>query len=777
MAATSIAESLFQALTRIDRPGAFCAEGSSAAVLPGLEVRGVGPIGFPLTAQQAQEVKEHCEQAPYGKGEETLVDTSVRRVWQLTPDRFDLTNPEWPKFLAETLKAVRAELGLETQKLEAHLYNLLLYEKGSFFLPHRDGEKLDRMIATLVVVLPSAYEGGELVVRHEGRERTIDFGGGKDGSFRIHFAAFYADCEHEVRPLREGYRLCLVYNLTLAKAKKTIRAPRTAGHVEAVSNLLRDWAADAAADSPRKLAVTLEHQYTQDGLAWDALKGVDHARAQVLREAAGRAGCKAYLALLTFWESGSAVDDGGGYYGRRRWDRYGDDDEGDSGSHEMEEVFDSSLTAEHWTDDEGNRLRLGKMTVEPEEVVPEDSLREVEPEEDFEGYTGNAGMTLERWYRHAAVLLWPEKRHFEVLCGGASENPAAAFGLLVKKWQNAGREQQAALKEQCLDFTRHLIAHWRPKPYGGFGEKSEPCELVPALVRFDEPQLIQDFLRQVMTRDVSVEVTASLLKVCERHGWSAFRDAFSGLFRGTTAGSLPRNVRLLEQVCAGRWRRTPEWLGLCEALAQETITALEAIDGAQNDWQAGSLNRLEILAGLVRSLLAAGQDEALARLLVYAAAMPKRYPLRELQIPVLVGLQPWLAKHLESPSAPLAQWLAACQEQLAGLTSEKPRAPADFRRDADVACRCADCQELVQFLKDPHEKVHRFSVRKDRRQHLHQVIERHGCDVEHVTDRRGSPQTLVCTKNTASFQRRLRQYEVDKEHLAALRSIGANLPR
>jgi hypothetical protein len=78
-------------------------------------------------------------------------------------------------------------------------------------------------------------------------------------------------------------------------------------------------------------------------------------------------------------------------------------------------------------------------------------------------------------------------------------------------------------------------------------------------------------------------------------------------------------------------------------------------------------------------------------------------------------------------------------------------------------------------LRDPQEKVHRFSVRKERRQHLPQVIEQHLCDVEHVTERRGSPQTLVCTKNTASFQRRLQQYHADREHLAVLRSMEESL--
>ena len=155
-----IREELGQALSKIDRPGSFCVSGSAPAVLPGLEVEGLGPIGLPLTAKQAKELKKHCHQAPYGKGEKTLVDTSVRRVWRMEPDRFSLTNPDWERFIEETVAKVQEELGLEKQKLESHLYDLLLYEPGSFFLPHRDGEKLDRMVATLVVVLPSSYRGG-----------------------------------------------------------------------------------------------------------------------------------------------------------------------------------------------------------------------------------------------------------------------------------------------------------------------------------------------------------------------------------------------------------------------------------------------------------------------------------------------------------------------------------------------------------------------------------------------------------------------------------------
>jgi hypothetical protein len=166
---------LLGALSKIDRPGSFCVSGHVPAILPGLDVAGLGPIGLPLTSTQAEELKKCCEQAPHGKGTETLVDTSVRRVWRLKPEQFTLENPAWPAQVQQIVTKVQEDLGLEKHKLESHLHELLLYETGSFFLPHRDGEKLDRMVATLVVVLPSTFQGGELVVRHEGQEQVIDF--------------------------------------------------------------------------------------------------------------------------------------------------------------------------------------------------------------------------------------------------------------------------------------------------------------------------------------------------------------------------------------------------------------------------------------------------------------------------------------------------------------------------------------------------------------------------------------------------------------------------
>ncbi len=387
-----VKQQLIEAIQKIDRPGTFCTSGLLPATVPGLEVTGVGPVALPLEKRQAAALKKQAHRAPYGKGTETLVDTDVRRVWEIDADQIALANPQWEDVLQQAIATVQTEVGLENQKLEAHLYKLLLYESGSFFLAHRDGEKLDRMVATLVVALPSAHEGGELVVRHEGREEIVDFSA--NGRFQTQFAAFYADCEHEIRPVTSGFRLTLVYNLTLVKSKRTIAAPTSREHIATLTGVFRQWNPQRQSPSdstPSKLAVVLDHQYTEAGLTRDALKGVDRSRADVLFAAAREAGCDASLALVTYWECGSAEPSGGYGYG------YGDDFDDCGSEHEMGEIIDSGLTAEHFSDANGNPLAFGQIPLDEDEIVAKHPFTDDEPDaEDFEGYTGNAGMTLER---------------------------------------------------------------------------------------------------------------------------------------------------------------------------------------------------------------------------------------------------------------------------------------------------------------------------------------------------------------------------------------------
>src|SRR5262249_1372129 len=186
--------------------------------------------------------------------------------------------------------------------------------------------------------------------------------------------------------------------------------------------------------------------------------------------------------------------------------------------------------------------------------------------------------------------------------------------------------------------------------------------------------------------------------------------------------------------------------------------------------------RAGVLAGLARSLLLTRQGELLSRLVAHALAGPETYRLTLAHVAALIELSRWLHKHVKEPCSALSDWLAACCGQLEALTAEMPQPPPDLRRDATISCKCADCAELRRFLHDPQEREHRFRMREDRRQHLEPVIRQHGCDVDRRTERGGSPHTLVCTKNTASYEAKLKKYHEDREHLAALRAIEVGLP-
>src|SRR4051794_41749300 len=80
---SSLVPELAAVLGTVQRPGDFFASGTAELLAPMMEVDGVGPIALPLLSVQAEQLMAVAERAPYGRGEETLVDPAVRRAWQI----------------------------------------------------------------------------------------------------------------------------------------------------------------------------------------------------------------------------------------------------------------------------------------------------------------------------------------------------------------------------------------------------------------------------------------------------------------------------------------------------------------------------------------------------------------------------------------------------------------------------------------------------------------------------------------------------------------------
>jgi hypothetical protein len=71
------------------------------------------------------------------------------------------------------------------------------------------------MFGSLVVVFPTAHEGGALVLRHGEKEWTFDPAKelSEQSQPSIGYIAFYSDVEHEVALVKSGFRVTLTYNL------------------------------------------------------------------------------------------------------------------------------------------------------------------------------------------------------------------------------------------------------------------------------------------------------------------------------------------------------------------------------------------------------------------------------------------------------------------------------------------------------------------------------------------------------------------------------------
>ena len=90
-------------------------------------------MGFPLSDRDAKLIETAATQAPFGKGTETVVDTTVRDTFEINPDKLSFRNPAWSDFLHTLVKQVADGLGLPSNSSppRAELYKLLLYKTGS----------------------------------------------------------------------------------------------------------------------------------------------------------------------------------------------------------------------------------------------------------------------------------------------------------------------------------------------------------------------------------------------------------------------------------------------------------------------------------------------------------------------------------------------------------------------------------------------------------------------------------------------------------------------
>ncbi|KAK5184240.1 hypothetical protein LTR44_003746 [Exophiala sp. CCFEE 6388] len=367
----------------------------------------MGESGYHFSKHDAEAIISKARQSPFGKGAETLVDTTVRKSWQLEPSQFQIRNPQWNSTVNKILGQVYTNLGLGggAQNVSAQLYKLLLYEEGAFFKPHKDSEKSPGMFGTLVICLSSAHQGGDLVLTHNKETMTMSLA----SEFSMSWAAWYSDVLHEVKPVTSGYRLVLTYNLVRQNWSPEEMSLVYGRHKDQLVTALRQYETCLEArrfqyDCPDYLIHPLGHQYTQVSLRANQLKGADLGQVQCLQKAAGELGFALYLANM----EKTVVRDDGENMARR--DNYGygsrwnaDDDDDDEYGEEIsnETYFRFVARLDNGTRVDDDESLLGRVHVDADAMLDRESYESNVPDDkERSGFTGNEGCTATYWYRN-----------------------------------------------------------------------------------------------------------------------------------------------------------------------------------------------------------------------------------------------------------------------------------------------------------------------------------------------------------------------------------------
>ncbi|KAF4965850.1 hypothetical protein FSARC_6370 [Fusarium sarcochroum] len=365
-------------------------------------VNGVGDIPLPLGESHAQQIIAQARQAPYGKGSNTIVDTTVRNTWELDPSQFQINAPNWPDRVQHICGLVAQKLGINTA-VHAEIYKMLLYEKGAMFKAHTDTEKIPGMFGTLVVSLPSMHTGGEVILKHCGEK--IIYASSK---YDMSCATWYSDVSHEVLPVTSGYRWVVTYNLAIDQSLPPPSAGLKSSQMRPLRHCLRRWLAqDKQLRKNKYVYHVLDHEYTEANVSFRALKGQDLIRVSALRKICKELPVSVFIALLEKKEMGGVEMDPWLKGRRRHW--YDDDDDYDEdneGYHELTDIFERSFSIKIVRDFLGRAFTNTLKLVE-DDFLDGDVFEDIQAEEEYEGYMGNSGPTATHWYRVGTVVIVP----------------------------------------------------------------------------------------------------------------------------------------------------------------------------------------------------------------------------------------------------------------------------------------------------------------------------------------------------------------------------------
>jgi hypothetical protein len=781
-------QTILSALQSISRQGSFCAKQTVSNQDLQITVKNFptqsGTLKLPLSTRAARSLIKLAKPAKFGWKDQTLLDPKVRDVWEIPKSNIKIDNRRWKNTLNPALDAVKSQLGLPPEsRLKAHLHNMLVYQPGQFFTPHQDSEKLDGMVATLVVVLPSSYRGGALVIDHQGEKKR--FQAARSAGDKLSLIAFYADCHHEVTPVTEGYRVTLTYNLVLDNKNRKAFAPtQNIAAATALEKGLRDYFNPPSLDGdeagkswlrcgPRKWVYLLDHQYTRKSLRWHSLKNEDQARVDTLVVLSNKLDLVGHLALADIQETWDCEDDYDWRQrsGRRRYWRDWDEEEDeediavDNDGYTLNDLIERNTALAHWIDENNRPVEYSGLHIRDGEICWTKATDEFDPfQSDYEGFMGNYGNTLDRWYHRAAIVLWRREDHYAVLCELNAKEVVKHILQLAKKAENLAQAQQ---------LTASILPYWN-----NHARHTKDPKLANTVFKLawqiQSDTLAQGLLVPLGLNALTPQTAKMLIKLEDRYHTSWCLDLLQSWTEKKDSYHHDALITDFSRIISALTEKSQRKSGLTGWLLKYQFAVLKERDNHQRkhldrrQLAEKASARLQTVIELLSAAFSAGDKKIHEQVLKHAAADENLYSRFD-----LATIVQHFARELSGED--FQHWgYGDLRRLVAGRLEAEikkgARKGGDWSIRETSSCTCQDCASLKQFLLSPANTL-TWPLKKERRAHMHRVIDGLGIPVTHETLRQGSPQKLVLTKTKQLFVQDRQRLEQVKDTLSALQSL------
>ncbi len=440
-------------------------------------------------------------------------------------------------------------------------------------------------------------------------------------------------------------------------------------------------------------------------------------RAISLLEAADIAEYFACLALLTKYVEGD------GEYDDYRY--------GEVGACEMGEIFEEELYVT--IDGIIEMPSLGKVFLSEEDVITEIKLSEGNPsEEENGGFTGNAGVTLEYWYHHGAIVFWPKAKIVDLVI--KSDNDVKL------KWIEFYAKNIPAHKNQLKRLILSL------KPPSSWGDNSAFEILIKALINMPDEVLIKEIATLLVTVLTSVNAKLWVKFLCIL-AIDTQKNFFKKVFESKNIEHLPMYLLIisgLKEIEKGDSK-----------LLQAELNILPLRLKAYDLYDTNNIKEVKIIISELIQLGEFASASFLEKVVEVLIASNKRSYVNNV-----------LAETLRNESTKKTKMGVSLRSYCIGeikiRVGNKPVYPSNWKKEAPIKSSNKSNWDLIRsFLKSETETVFEYKARQDLRSTLENMIRNTTVDLKMETISKGSPHILRLTKTHSSYERALKNWKTD----------------